>query len=127
VPGHVLIVDDQPDLLLLMRLALESAGYRVTAAADGPAALRAVAAEVPDVIVSDVMMPAMDGFTMVAQLRSDARLAGVPVVFLTAAGNIADVEARARPIGVEQCLRKPFNARALLGAVRSVLEPRPAA
>ena len=125
MPKHILIVDDQADLLLLMRRSLEMEGYRVTQASDGPAALAAVAAHVPDLIVSDVMMPVMDGFALIEQLWTNPGLRDVPVILLTAAAAVEKVEKRAGAIGVD-LLQKPFSPRRLLGVVRETLERRTA-
>ena len=121
MPSHILIVDDSRDILLLLRVALTRAGYRVSEAMHGEAALALVAQEIPDLIVSDIMMPEMDGFELLARVRADRRLMGLPVIFLTAAGN-ADVEERARSLGVEHFLDKPVSPRRLLATVQGTLE-----
>ena len=121
---HILIVDDRDDLLLILRRALEHQGYRVSQASGGEEALQTLAAEVPDLIVSDIAMPDLDGFELVQRVRGDHRLAGVPVIFLTAAAS-HETEARARACGVEGFMAKPCTSRRLLALVRGTLDARP--
>ncbi|SAK46785.1 sensor kinase/response regulator fusion protein [Caballeronia catudaia] len=120
MPGRVLVVDDNADLRDYMRRMLTAAGHDVSAAADGEAAL-AMAREVrPEVIVSDVMMPRLDGFALLAALREDETLRETPVVLLSAR---AGEEARVGGLeaGADDYLTKPFSARELLARVASNL------
>jgi len=121
VQEHILIVDDQNDLLLILRKALEHQGYRVSQASGGEEALQTLAGEVPDLIVSDVAMPDLDGFELVQRVRRDRRLVGVPVIFLTALASY-DTEMRARACGVDGFMAKPCNSHRLLAMVRGTLE-----
>jgi CheY-like chemotaxis protein len=117
---HILVVDDNPDLLRMLRIPLEAEGYRVSACSDAEAALAVLATEVPDLIVSDVMMPGTDGFGLLEHVRSDPRLVGIPVIFLTSAGDT--VEERARALGVEHFVTKPFKWGQLLAMVYGTIE-----
>lgn len=119
-PGRVLIVDDNADLRDYMRRMLAAVGHDVSVAADGEAAL-AMAREVrPEVIVSDVMMPRLDGFGLLAALREDEVLRETPVVLLSAR---AGEEARVGGLeaGADDYLTKPFSGRELLARVASNL------
>ena len=89
--GAVLVVDDDEMIVGLVAQGLLAAGYRVTTASSGAEALERLAEAVPDVVVSDVNMPDMDGFTLVQRLREDFRLRSVPLLFLTSRAEAADV------------------------------------
>ena len=116
--GHaILVVDDDPRMLRLLRLNLERAGYRVATEGDGVAALDRVDLEQPDLILLDVMMPAMDGFTFLARLRE---FSAVPVILLTAKGEERD-KVQGLDLGADDYLTKPFGPAELLARVRAVL------
>ena len=121
VAGRVLVVDDNADLRDYMRRILSQAGHEVTVAVDGQAALEAVRAKLPDLIVSDVMMPRLDGFGLLRELRGDPDLRETPVLLLSAR---AGEEARVGGIesGADDYLTKPFSARELLARVAGNLQ-----
>jgi DNA-binding response OmpR family regulator len=121
-PAKVLVVDDEPDVLLLLRIHFEEAGYRTVLAADGETALRRLDEERPDAVVLDVMMPVMDGWSVLEALRS--RADAPPVVVLSARTTDADI-ARARELGAADYVTKPFEPAALLAAVARALAARP--
>ncbi|GAA3285584.1 SpoIIE family protein phosphatase [Dactylosporangium vinaceum] len=115
--ARVLIADDNADMRDYLRRLL-TGGYEVTTVADGAAALAAARTHPPELIVSDVMMPGLDGLGLVAALRSDPRTAGVPVMLLSArAGQEAAVEGLSA--GADDYLVKPFAAQELLARVRA--------
>ncbi|MBB2948421.1 PAS domain S-box-containing protein [Actinoplanes lutulentus] len=124
VPGsaaRVLVADDNADMRDYLTRLLRSAGHRVTAVGDGRQALGAARADPPDLVVSDVMMPEMDGLELVAALREDGRTAGVPVLLLSArAGQEAAIEGL--EAGADDYLFKPFSAAELLARVRANVE-----
>lgn len=116
--ARVLIADDNADMREYLTRLLRSADYRVDAVSDGRQALSAIRAEVPDLVISDVMMPRLDGLALVAQLRADPRTAAVPVLLLSArAGQEASVEGL--DAGADDYLVKPFAAAELLARVRA--------
>ncbi|MGW4697302.1 SpoIIE family protein phosphatase [Kitasatospora cineracea] len=122
-PGaaHVLVADDNTDMRRYLVRILRGAGHRVTAVPDGRRALAAARAHVPDLVVSDVMMPGLDGLHLAQALRADSRTAGVPVLLLSArAGQEAAVEGLAA--GADDYLVKPFAAAELLAHVRSAVD-----
>ena len=104
----------------LVRL-LRGAGYLVTAVADGQAALDTIRAGVPDLVLTDVMMPGLDGLGLVGALRADPRTAPVPVVFLSARAG-EEAAAAGLEAGADDYLPKPFSVMDLLARVRSNLE-----
>ncbi|HEX4179506.1 MAG TPA: ATP-binding protein [Caulobacteraceae bacterium] len=116
-PGsRILLADDNADMRGYVRRLLEAQGYSVEAVGDGQAALDAARARTPDLILSDVMMPVLDGFGLLRAVRGDPALAGAPVVLLSArAGEEAKVEGL--EAGADDYLIKPFAARELLARV----------
>ncbi|GAA4966098.1 SpoIIE family protein phosphatase [Actinoplanes utahensis] len=117
----VLVADDNADMREYLTRLLRSAGHRVTAVADGQEALESARADVPDLVISDVMMPRLDGLRLVAALRADPRTAGTPVLLLSArAGEEASIEGL--EAGADDYLVKPFSAAELLARVRANVE-----
>ncbi|MFI5833325.1 SpoIIE family protein phosphatase [Micromonospora sp. NPDC051300] len=121
VAARVLVADDNADMREYLTRLLRSAGHRVQAVADGQEALDAARALPPDLVVSDVMMPRLDGLQLVAALRADPRTAGTPVLLLSArAGQDASIEGL--EAGADDYLVKPFPAAELLARVRANVE-----
>ncbi|MFF8638108.1 SpoIIE family protein phosphatase [Streptomyces pilosus] len=119
--ARVLVADDNADMREYLARLLGGTGYRVETVEDGLAALRAVRAEAPDLVISDVMMPGLDGLGLVSALRSDPRTASVPVVLLSArAGEEASIQGL--QAGADDYLVKPFAAAELLARVRANVE-----
>jgi len=116
----ILVVDDEPPILELVRYTLEDEQIRVLEASDGAQALEAALAARPDLILLDVQMPRLDGLEVCRRLRADASLAGTRIVMLTAAGQDAD-RARGLAAGADEYLTKPFSPLALFTLVRSLL------
>ncbi len=114
---RILAVDDEPRYLEIIRFNLESAGYRVLCAASGEAALKAAAAEEPDLIVLDVMLPGIDGFEVLTRVRERS---SCPVIMLTAKGSEED-KVRGLRLGADDYVTKPFSAQELLARVEAVL------
>ena len=121
VPARVLIADDNADMREYLTRLLSGAGYEVEAVVDGAEALDAARSHAPDLVVSDVMMPRLDGLSLVAALRADPRTAAVPVLLLSArAGQEASIEGL--QAGADDYLVKPFAAAELLARVRATVE-----
>ncbi|WP_333767305.1 SpoIIE family protein phosphatase [Streptomyces sp. IBSBF 2435] len=119
--GRVLIADDNADMREYLSRLLRGAGYRVSTVHDGQQALDSVRATAPDLVVSDVMMPRLDGLALVAALRSDPRTASVPVLLLSArAGQEASIEGL--QAGADDYLVKPFAAAELLARARANIQ-----
>lgn len=117
----VLVVDDHPPTVRLIRTALEGLGMRVRTAANGAECLLAVHAERPDAIVLDVIMPVMDGFQVLGVLQQSPETKDIPVVMLTARSSDRDV-AHGWRSGVTAYLTKPFSIDQLTTMVQRVLE-----
>lgn len=119
--ARVLVVDDNADMREYLDRLLCAAGYRVDTVADGVLALQAARADLPDLVISDVMMPGMDGFELLAALRSDPRTAALPVLLLSArAGQDDSIEGLRA--GADDYLAKPFAAADLVARVRANIE-----
>jgi signal transduction histidine kinase len=117
--GHILLVDDNRDMRDYVRRLLETR-FAVDAVEDGLAALAAVESRVPDLILSDVMMPGLDGLGLLRELRANPRTAAIPIILLSArAGEEATVEGLQS--GADDYLVKPFSARELLARVEGAL------
>jgi CheY-like chemotaxis protein/class 3 adenylate cyclase len=118
--GHVLVVDDTPQNVKLLADILRADGHRVSTAASGPEALAAIAADRPDLVLLDVMMPGMSGYEVCVRLRADDATSLLPVVFVTA---LDAVEERVKGIeaGADDFLTKPVNQAEVLARVRSLL------
>jgi phosphate regulon transcriptional regulator PhoB len=124
--SRVLIVEDEPDIRELVVHHLKREGYQVSAAASGEEALRQVQALPPDLVLLDLMMPAMDGLEVCRRLRQDPATASLPIVMLTAKGDEID-RVLGLEIGADDYVVKPFSPKELLARVRAVLRrSRPA-
>ena len=126
---HVLVVDDEEDILKLVAYNLGKNGCRVSCVASGEEAIKAARKDLPDLVVLDLMLPGADGFAVCRALKGDPRTAGIPVVILSARGEEADIVA-ALELGADDYVTKPFSPRVLVARVRAVLrrkaEPPPA-
>ena len=120
-PATIVVADDNADMREYLARLLGAAGHRVHTVNDGQEALDAVRADVPDLLISDVMMPRLDGLKLVAALREDSRTAAIPVLLLSArAGQEAAIEGL--DAGADDYLVKPFAAAELLARVRANVE-----
>jgi DNA-binding NarL/FixJ family response regulator len=121
MPKRLLVVDDDPGLLLAVSETLRAEGYNVVTARRAADALVRVAEILPDLIISDIRMPGMDGYQFVGKLRSNARTRLVPIVFLTAKDETTDRIAGFRT-GVDAYVTKPFEPEELVAIVAAILE-----
>ena len=120
----ILVVDDDPDILKLMTMRLRAAGYDVIAVSNGEAALAHIALNSPDLVISDLRMPGMDGLTLFSAIRRSKPL--LPVIIVTAHGSQAEA-LNAIQRGVFDFLSKPFDNKYLLQQIESALRrfPKP--
>lgn len=120
----VLYVEDDPDIQVIARIALEDiGGFDVRACASGSEALAAIADFQPDLLLLDVMMPGMDGPTLLGRLRKTGNGAGAPVIFMTARVQRSEVD-RYRSLGALAVISKPFDPLTLAQQIRQELEAR---
>jgi DNA-binding response OmpR family regulator len=117
----VLVVDDHAPLRTLCRLNLEPAGFLVVEAADGDEALAAVAADRPDVILLDIMMPRLSGWNVASTLLADESTDHIPIIFITARSGLSD-RIRAYELGAQGYLTKPFDPATLPDTITKVLD-----
>jgi CheY-like chemotaxis protein len=121
-PKKILVADDEVFMLRLLDMTLKKGGYEVISCRDGKEALAAAAAQLPQLIVLDVMMPGLDGLGALRQLKENPATREIPVVVLSAKGHaLTKVEAEAS--GAVLFLAKPFSPNELLGAVQKILSP----
>lgn len=117
---RLLVVDDEPNLLRAVAACLRAARFEVSTARTGQEALVQLAESVPDLIISDIRMPGMDGYKLARQLRGAPRTALVPIVFLTAKDEVADRIEGFRS-GIDAYLTKPFEPEELIAVVNAIL------
>ena len=118
---RILIVDDEPNIVLSLEFLLRQQGYDVAVARDGEEALAAAAAQRPDLVVLDVMLPGLDGFEVCRRLRERSDLAALKILLLTARGRDVD-RVRGLDEGADAYMSKPFSTRELMTAVAELLE-----
>ncbi|HEU4319551.1 MAG TPA: response regulator [Acidimicrobiia bacterium] len=123
---RVLVADDDPDILTVVKINLELDGFEVETAVDGEDALQKASSNPPNVIILDIMMPRMDGLTALHRLRSQATTAAVPIILLTARG-LPEDRVRGLELGADDYITKPFDITELAARVRAVLRRTQAA
>ena len=116
----ILIVDDEMDALLALKVALEAEGYNIAEAKDGYEAIDKVHSENPDVILLDLMIPGIDGFEVCKQLKSDPMYNHIPVIMLTARGEVDD-KVEGIELGADDYVTKPFNLKELKARIKMIL------
>ena len=112
--GYLLVVEDVPDILILLETTLKFKGYRVQTAVNGQEALELVYKEHPALIITDILMPKMDGFSLVHRLRLDPETRDIPVIFLSATYVTPEDKAFAQTIGVSRFIEKPVDLETFL-------------
>jgi DNA-binding response OmpR family regulator len=117
---HVLLIEDEPNIIEAIRFILSRDGWSVATHSDGADAVAAVASERPDVVILDVMLPGRSGFEILADLRADAATAALPVLMLTAKSQTRDREMAER-VGASKFMTKPFSNTEILASVRSLV------
>jgi two-component system OmpR family response regulator len=123
--ARILIIDDEPDIVETLAMAMEMEGHTVVSAGDGAAGLDAARASKPDLIILDVTMPGLSGYKVARLLKFDAMFAAIPIIMLTGRAT-SDDRARGAQTGADEYLTKPFAMDALMAAVNNQLKrPEP--
>lgn len=118
---RILVVDDEPSILLSLEFLMEQEGYDVISATDGDEALQAIHEKLPDLILLDVMMPKRDGFEVCQTIRANPEWKEVKIIILTAKGREVDQE-KGFALGADDYITKPFATQELVSKVKKVLE-----
>ena len=119
MPKTILIVDDEKDILDLLRFNLEKEGYKILSAMDGKEALELATSAMPDLIILDIMLPGKDGLEVIRELGQNSKTQNIPVIFLTAKGSEID-EVIVLELGADDYIIKPIAIRKLLSRVKMV-------
>lgn len=123
-PGYLLVVDDIPDILNLLDTTLTFKGYRVVTARNGQEALEAIQKERPALVIADILMPKMDGFSLVHRLRINPKTRDIPVVFLSATYVTPEDKDFAIAIGVTRFIEKPVDIETFLPTISDILSQK---
>lgn len=117
----ILVVEDNPHVRELLEVTLRFKGYPVAAVADGREALEFVASQPPALVITDILMPKMDGYSLAYQLRKNRATARIPIIFISATYLTPEDKAFALSLGAERFIEKPINPEDLLLAVADIL------
>lgn len=120
--AKILVVDDERDVVELLKFLLEKDGYSVVTAYNGREALTVTNENQPDLILLDVMMPEMDGYTVQTQLLDNPKTREIPIIILTAKGQLRDVFAMSA--NVRAYIEKPFDPKTLRAKIQESLQPK---
>ncbi|WP_111415323.1 response regulator transcription factor [Billgrantia lactosivorans] len=118
--AKVLVVDDEPNIVLSLEFLMQQAGFEVETAEDGEGALAKVEQTAPDLILLDISLPGISGFDVLEQLRQDPRHARLPIIMLTAHGREVERE-KGLALGADDYVTKPFSTQALVEKVKALL------
>ena len=116
----ILLVDDEPNIILLLEARLKANGYEVLSAGDGLTALETAKREKPHLIILDLMLPKMDGYKVCGLLKRDTRYSKIPVILFTARAQEADMRL-GEEVGANAYITKPFEPKTLLGKIQELL------
>ncbi|NCA69249.1 MAG: response regulator [Sphingobacteriia bacterium] len=118
---RILIIDDEPNIVISLEFLMMREGHEVHVARDGEAGLVAVRAHRPDLVVLDVMMPKLDGFGVLEAIRADPQVAATRILMLTAKGREAEFK-KGLALGADAYMSKPFSTRELVDKVKELLD-----
>lgn len=118
--AKVLVVDDEPNIVLSLEFLMEQAGFAVVTAEDGEQALARVNDSQPDLLLLDISLPGMSGFDVLERLRSEAATAQLPIIMLTAHGRDVERE-KGMALGADDYITKPFSTQSLVEKVKALL------
>lgn len=117
---RILIADDEPNIVISLEFLMKREGFEVQVAADGDAALQAIGAQLPDLVLLDIMLPKKDGFEVCQQIRAHPQWRSIKVLMLTAKGRDTEVS-KGIALGADAYMTKPFSTRDLVEKVRQLL------
>lgn len=120
----ILVVDDEPKIVEMVRVILESEGFKVIEALSGAECLRIIKRSSPDAILLDIMMPDMDGWVVYRKIKENDKTASIPVIMLTARAGTIDREMGLDVIGVDDYITKPFLPDELVEKINTILKPK---
>ncbi|MBU1260543.1 MAG: response regulator [Planctomycetes bacterium] len=118
---NILIVDDEEDVLELVRYNLDKNGYKIETATTGEEALKKARAKLPDLLILDLMLPGIDGLEVCKKLKSDSKTQNIPIIMLTAKGEESDI-VTGLELGADDYVTKPFSPKVLVARVRRILQ-----
>lgn len=121
MPKKILFIEDESDLLMLLQVRLEAAGYNYISAENGVSGLEKARNQKPDLIILDLLMPKMDGYAVFKNLKENEDTKKIPVIVLTAAGQ-REAEDRCKKMGSDAFIAKPFDPPVLLGKIKELLK-----
>lgn len=122
--SKILVVDDEPNIVLSLEFLMKQAGFQVSTASDGEAALAAIAAECPDLVLLDVMMPLKNGYEVCQAIRENPDWKDVKIIMLTAKGREVERE-KGLALGADDYVTKPFATQEVLEKVKKILSKTP--
>jgi len=122
--NKILVVDDEPNIVLSLEFLMKQAGFQVRTAADGDAALAALAADCPDLVLLDVMMPRKNGYEVCQAIRENPAYKEVRIIMLTAKGRDVERE-KGLALGADDYVTKPFSTQEVVDKVRELLSASP--
>jgi len=123
VSASILVVDDEPNIVLSLEFLLKQAGFRVRTVANGESALVAITQEPPDLVLLDVMIPGRDGYAVCQEIRNNPAWRNMRIIMLTAKGGDIQRE-KGLSLGADEYVTKPFSTRELVERVRRMLDRR---
>ena len=121
MPKEILIVDDEPSIVVPVQFLMQQQGYRVLVAEDGHDALDMIYKYQPDLVLLDIMLPGIDGYEVCEIVRLNSKLRGIKIIFLTAKGREVEI-AKGLALGADAYITKPFSNAELVAKVKTVLD-----
>lgn len=120
----ILIVDDEPNIVMSLEYAFQKQGFQVFIARDGSEALTIMSTALPDAVILDIMMPQVDGYETIKQIKNNPAFAKAKIIFLSAKSKTDDVE-KGLALGADAYFTKPFSVKKLIAAVEELLNVKP--
>lgn len=121
MPPTILIVDDEPNIVIPLQFLMEQNGYNTLVAQSGEEALEMISKEKPDLVLLDIMLPGVDGFEVCEIIRLNPEWRNTRIIFLTAKGRDVDI-AKGMVLGADEYITKPFSNQQIIDAVKKLLE-----